>query len=276
MLKNKFNYDFLQFIFDFMCLPGLTVADMVLIDDLMMNKLRVPVELMMEHAGLNLARFAITHFSSSRFLVVSGPGNNGGGGLVAARRLCSWGNKVTVVVPNQKAFVHPITSKQIKRARELGCELFTSIPETHDAQDTVLIDAYLGYNFKPRKDYLTTRVFEWLHSFDKILSLDAPSGYDLTTGENHSGIKASYVLTIAFVKQGLFNLPEHLLDRVYVVDIGVPKMVFQESLGYTWEDPYSLTTLDRLYSFFSKSPLVKAMLHVNHASKKYCWTPLLV
>ena len=65
-----------------MGLPGLASSQMVEVDRIMMVELEVPVDLMMEHAGNNLARLCVT-LSPTRdgvFRVIAGSGNNGGGG----------------------------------------------------------------------------------------------------------------------------------------------------------------------------------------------------
>ncbi len=57
-----------------MPLPGLTKEQMVEVSRIMVKELHVPVELMMEHSGLNLARLA-TRFSGVKpieYLIVAG------------------------------------------------------------------------------------------------------------------------------------------------------------------------------------------------------------
>lgn len=55
----------------------------------------LPIELMMENAGLHLARLVAAKSRKEQSIRVSvGNGNNGGGGLVAARRLAAWGFSV--------------------------------------------------------------------------------------------------------------------------------------------------------------------------------------
>ena len=84
-----------------MGLPGLTKEQMVEVDRIMVEQLHIPIELMMENAGLNLARLAIRMNTQGnrKFKVVAGSGNNGGGGIVAARRLNNWGYDVEIYVP---------------------------------------------------------------------------------------------------------------------------------------------------------------------------------
>ena len=54
----------------------------------------VPVPQLMENAGLAVAQEAwllLGELAERRIVVLAGPGNNGGDGLVAARHLREWG-----------------------------------------------------------------------------------------------------------------------------------------------------------------------------------------
>ena len=56
----------------------------------------------MEEAGLASAQEAwmlLGTLEGRQIVVLAGPGNNGGDGLVAARHLHDWGSEVTVVAP---------------------------------------------------------------------------------------------------------------------------------------------------------------------------------
>ena len=66
----------------------LEIEDFRQLDYEAIKKYNIPVELMMENAGLHLARIIAVHTNmGSNILVLAGKGNNGGGGLTAARRL---------------------------------------------------------------------------------------------------------------------------------------------------------------------------------------------
>jgi NAD(P)H-hydrate epimerase len=72
-------------------LPWITAEPMAEVDRAMVEDLGVKLIQMMEHAGRHLARLATLRFlrgrlSTARVLVLAGPGGNGGGALVAARR----------------------------------------------------------------------------------------------------------------------------------------------------------------------------------------------
>ena len=59
----------------------------------------VPVSQLMENAGLAVAQEAwllLGEVAERRIVVLAGPGNNGGDGLVAARHLREWGGEVSV------------------------------------------------------------------------------------------------------------------------------------------------------------------------------------
>ena len=78
--------------------PAVTASQMAEVDRLMVEVYRVSLVQMMEQAGLHLARL-VRRFLGNRvegrsIAVVCGKGNNGGGGMVAARHLLNWGGRV--------------------------------------------------------------------------------------------------------------------------------------------------------------------------------------
>ena len=58
-----------------------------------------------------------------------------------------------------------------------------------------------------------------------MLSLDAPSGLDTTSGEAHStAIRATATMTLALPKKGLDG--SELVGELYLADIGVPPELY--------------------------------------------------
>ena len=74
---------------------SVTAEQMRRIDELATEKYRIKLEQMMELAGFHLAVLAKkvlrVSFDNKGVVVMAGKGNNGGGGLVAARHLSNWG-----------------------------------------------------------------------------------------------------------------------------------------------------------------------------------------
>ncbi len=69
------------------------------LDEELMGPLGFSVDQLMELAGLSVASAVLAEFPPSthrRVLVIAGPGNNGGDGLVAARHLYHFGYQVEV------------------------------------------------------------------------------------------------------------------------------------------------------------------------------------
>ena len=91
-------------------------------DYLAVDKYDLPIELMMENAGLNLARLAATLLpDSGKIMIGIGTGNNGGGGLVAARKLSGWGFRVSLNIPDLK--LKELPALQLERALAFGSKL---------------------------------------------------------------------------------------------------------------------------------------------------------
>ena len=103
---------------------------------------------MMENAGRHLA-----HLSRLRYLdgdatdrhavVLARPGGNGGGALVAARRLHGWGANVTVVAAGPTCF-SSVARQQLQRVHRLGITVW-DISELNDIGDVdVVLDGIIG------------------------------------------------------------------------------------------------------------------------------------
>lgn len=255
-----------------MGLPGVTTSQMVEVDRIMMEELGVPVDLMMEHAGANLAKLCVnlTPTGEGFFRVISGSGNNGGGGIVAARRLKSWGHTVIIYLPQGRGHLRPLPLKQLNRVEALGIDVIDGVPETSDETPGLIVDAYLGYGYQKRDDSISETVFSYLRGESKVVSLDVPSGLDSTTGESRSLLSPNATMTIAFMKSGLLTVPRNLTGDLFVGDIGVPMDVFENRLNLPWNPPYSLFSLNSLYLAFSQNPLQR--VNVTKINGKPAWS----
>eukprot|EP00004_Rigifila_ramosa_P003093 TRINITY_DN1324_c0_g1_i1.p2 TRINITY_DN1324_c0_g1~~TRINITY_DN1324_c0_g1_i1.p2 ORF type:complete len:213 (+),score=35.54 TRINITY_DN1324_c0_g1_i1:118-756(+) len=145
------------------------------------------MEQLMELAGLSVAAAVCAEFpaaSHPRVLVVCGPGNNGGDGLVAARHLRHFGYTPTVLYPRTPA--KPLFAGLVTQLNSLGVpflapERFTEEFLAARSCDLV-VDAIFGFSFAgpPRAPF--DRILELLTQtradlLPPILSVDVPSGW---------------------------------------------------------------------------------------------------
>lgn len=186
-------------------------------DYLAVNEYLLPIELMMENAGLHLARL-ITHIlpDPGMVLIGIGPGNNGGGGLVAARRLSAWGYRVMLDVPVKE--LYPLPKTQLARALAFGTEIHTI-----DNPD-VFVDAYLGFS---QRLPLSTSIQESVDRSNQIscpkISLDIPTGFNKISGE--TVFKPDIILTLGAMKSELIKLTGK--TEFYLADLGIPAIIYE-------------------------------------------------
>ncbi|MEM7379666.1 MAG: NAD(P)H-hydrate epimerase [Bacteroidota bacterium] len=186
-------------------------------DYLAIEKYHLPIELMMENAGLQLARMVTRHAKGESVICIGvGNGNNGGGGLVAARRLVGWGYEVYLDLPVE--IDKELPKRQLERALLFGAK--KGIPELPD----IWVDAYLGFSQRlPLSREFTHAVQRANASESKRISLDIPTGISSNTYQPQ--FQADEVLTLAAPKKILNLLPES--TEIFVADIGIPKEMYE-------------------------------------------------
>ena len=195
----------------------LTLAEFRDMDYLAISEFGLPIELMMENAGLQLARLVVKHVNGTdaQIYIGAGNGNNGGGGLVAARRLQAWGFHTHLHLPFE--ITSELPKRQLDRALKFGA--VADKPSTVD----VRVDAYLGFSQKlPLGAELVATVQE-ANSLDcRRISLDIPTG--ISDGDNDERFDAHAILTMAAPKFVLQNLKTN--PDIYLADLGIPKAIY--------------------------------------------------
>ena len=258
-----------------MGLPGIARNQMVEVDRIMMEEYRIPVELMMEHAGSVLARLALRLFpeESNTFQVIAGSGNNGGGGLVAARRLASWGKNTEIYLPKGISKLREIPKRQMSRAKGIGVRITEGLPSETTSREAaqVILDAYIGYSFRKRPDRTSDKVFTFMSKKENVISLDTPSGLNVTSGEDLGGVHPKATLTIAFVKRGLLIARKVEVGDLYVADIGVPTNVYRNRLNIEWNPPFDINDLGALAFAFRHDALQRVTIKRNKRPELNSW-----
>ena len=189
---------------------ALELEDFKAMDYYAVENFALPIELMMENAGLQLANLIADTIDIHQTIKIGiGNGNNGGGGLVAARRLSAWGYSVYLDVFTE--LTQDLVKIQFDRAIRFGAK-----NENIDKPD-VWVDAYLGFSQKlPLRENLLGRITEANSSKAIQISLDIPTGF-LGDAEK-TFFNANKVLTLAAPKRILYNLPLEI--EIYVADLG--------------------------------------------------------
>lgn len=219
---------------------------MIEIDRLMIEDYGIQLVQMMENAGRNLADLAIqllgTSPSGRSICVLCGRGNNGGGGMVAARHLRNRGANVHIIRLAGELKEVPVLQWQILNKMGVHDE-----PNYDLSQSDIIIDALIGYGMRGE---LRSPVVEWIKMINTsgklILSLDAPSGLNTNLGNSSSlAVRADATMTLALPKIGLLNeAARQYVGSLYLADISVPLSLYR-TLGL------------EIGNIFSESPIIK-------------------
>jgi len=213
--------------------PAVTTDQMREVDRIMVEELGISLVQMMENAGRSLAVVARDMLGGTvrgrRVLVLAGRGNNGGGGLAAARRLAVWGAQVSVVLSDAPERFAGVPQQQLRALQAMGVPVQAS-PVAKLPEADLILDALLGYGLDgpPRGEYATL-IRQANASCVRILANDTPSGLDTTTGRPlEPAIRATVTLTLALPKTGLLQPgAARWVGELMVADISVPPSVYR-------------------------------------------------
>jgi len=162
-------------------------ADAINLDIELFNDFKFTVVQLMELAGLACAHALASEFPAASLipqrpvLVVVGPGNNGGDGLVMARHLHLLGYTAHIFYP--KRTDQELFSDLVHQAKEADVIFLDSLPEDISSQYSLVVDAIFGFSFKPPVRPLFMPILESLTRVSiPLISVDIPSGWDVEAG----------------------------------------------------------------------------------------------
>jgi NAD(P)H-hydrate epimerase len=216
--------------------PSLTTEQMIEVDRAMMQDMRIELIQMMENAGRNLAHLARVRFfegnpAGKQVVVLAGTGGNGGGALVCARRLHTWGALVQVVVTHSPANFTPVPAHQLDIVQRMSVPVAGADALTHVHSPELIVDGLVGYRLEGAPHGTVADLICWANAqAASILALDVPSGVDGTTGRVlDPAIRATATMTLALPKAGLFAPAAQVqVGELYLADIGVPPTLYAE------------------------------------------------
>ena len=196
----------------------------------------LPPSVLMENAGKAVAEEAkkiLGTINQRRVLILIGPGNNGGDGLVAARHLHDWGAKVSLYLFGQR----PQDDPNLRLVQERGIDCIEAAQDKNLsrfdkllASASAVIDALFGTGKSRPLGGIFLQALDRVNGAKKrqpglhLIALDLPSGLDADSGAVDPA--CSYVdntITLGFPKPGLFNFPgAERAGKITVADIGIP------------------------------------------------------
>lgn len=187
-----------------------------------------PGDVLMERAGTAAARTAMkmTAVEDGPVIVFAGPGNNGGDGLVLARKLRDKGYKIWVVLVgiNGKSLSHGCRINLDRYTQDEGIILSPAM--MHELPDSaeLIVDALLGTGFRGSIGNQFAECLDKIREYDcRILAVDTPSGINGKTGETDpAAVPADVTVTFAAPKAGILFPPGcGFAGSIITADIGI-------------------------------------------------------
>ena len=203
---------------------------------------------LMERAGAGVVEAMARRYGpllGMRVLVLSGPGNNGGDGFVAARHLREGGAAVMVGLLAAPDRLRGDARAQWERARAEGLDVtvigdepaLRKLAARFDRWDFAL-DALLGTGARGGLEGVLAEGVQLLRELDeagtRVVAVDLPTGLDADTGGMaRRTVRADLTVTFGAPKRGHYLYPGRaFVGPLEVVDIG---LVHRASEGRRWQ-----------------------------------------
>ncbi|MGE5558625.1 MAG: NAD(P)H-hydrate dehydratase [Bacillota bacterium] len=215
-----------------------TAAEMRRIDQEAVNSFLIPALILMENAGAAVCQYIAGEYPDIRLLdavVVAGKGNNGGDGLVAARRLFLNGAGVKVFITGGKEGLSAEAAANAGIAERLGIHLVfmqrkedLQLLQAALSQSDLAIDAIFGTGFSGPPKGIAAEAVKYINLYaKKVLAVDIPSGVSADTGRTEGeAVKADVTIALGLPKIGNVTFPgAELCGELQVMDIGFPPLL---------------------------------------------------
>ncbi|OJJ02212.1 hypothetical protein ASPVEDRAFT_192742 [Aspergillus versicolor CBS 583.65] len=173
-----------------MALKAISSKDAASLDEDLIGTGGFSLDQLMELAGLSVSQAVYrVHPPSAgkNILVICGPGNNGGDGLVAARHLAQYGYSPSIYYPKEgKKELYSRLKTQLSHL---------SIPfvapsdfQSTLAKTSLIVDAIFGFSFGgPLRDPFPDIISAMENAAAPVLAVDAPSSWDIEQGPPKDG-----------------------------------------------------------------------------------------
>ncbi|MFC1919548.1 NAD(P)H-hydrate dehydratase [Chloroflexota bacterium] len=255
-----------------------TIAEMRSMDSRAVKEFGISTEILMENAG-EAAYFVIRKefgISDKRFVVLCGPGNNGGDGFVVARKLHSNGGNVKIFLLAGKDRYQGAARQNLEIISRFPVEIHNIASAEELRNDLIhtdaIIDAMLGTGLDRAVKGSIKETINLVNKSGKVVfSLDIPSGISGDTGlEMGTSIKADYTTTFGLPKIGNLLYPGYGRGgKLYVTHISFPRSLCETNLiKADIPKPTLLPERNAQSSKMDYGPLL-----VIAGAKSYYWAP---
>jgi ADP-dependent NAD(P)H-hydrate dehydratase / NAD(P)H-hydrate epimerase len=242
----------------------LTAEQMREVDRLTTERYCIPSLQLMENAGAGVADYLNRNFSdlaTRNIVVLCGKGNNGGDGMVVARRLREAGAAPRVFLFADPASIRGDAATNLQRWQQGGGALRVVTSAEHWAAARVdldladlVVDALLGTGVKGRVEGLLGAVIEDINGWREkktgrvrgacrrfVMAVDMPSGL-ASENEDYGGpvVRADATVTFTAPKVGQLLAPRaDCVGHLTVHEIGTPRELLDDDprLKLHWLEP---------------------------------------
>jgi len=212
-----------------------TVSQMKELDQRASEEFGISEELLMENAGQAVYYVISQEIGTKdrKFVIFCGAGNNGGDGLVVARKIYSNGGQVKVFLLDDEAKFKGAARKNFEIASRLSIQIsrLTSISSVRSAlaDCDAVVDAIFGTGLGRAVQGIHKDVIELINeSTATVFSVDIPSGINGDTGQiMGTAVEADHTVTFGLPKLGNMLYPgyEHC-GKLYVSHISFPPVLY--------------------------------------------------
>lgn len=207
-------------------------------------------DLLMENAGQ--AVYSVIRqelgIRNNRFVVLCGGGNNGGDGLVVARKIHSNGGKVKILLMDDAGKFRGAARKNFEIVSRIPIEISrvdsidSMVSEVLDADG--IVDAILGTGLIREVGGIYRDAIQLINESQSVVfSIDIPSGINCDTGEvMGAAVQADYTVTLGLPKLGNMLFPGYdQCGKLYVSHISFPPALYtSDAIKVAINDPIEL------------------------------------
>jgi NAD(P)H-hydrate epimerase len=173
----------------------------------------------MKRAGTNCAKKIYKSKLNNKFIVLCGPGNNGGDGLVISQGLKKLNQ--SVILYSLKSMAYKGDAKIAYKKNRLTKNNYNDL---NIPKDSVIIDCLFGIGLNKKIKGIYKNIIKKVNkSKQYVISIDIPSGINGNNGKiMGEAIKANSTYTLHAKKIGLtVNSGMKYSGKVSIIDIGI-------------------------------------------------------